>query len=167
MSVTVPVSPTTGRALRFPRSSRRPVNVLTGAVLATGLMWTSCAWSPGPPLPPSATTVTVQMREYAFVYEPPNAPGRVVFEVHNEGRLPHDLVLVPLPADLPPIDEQLRGTTRRDVSLLANIPARPPGSRTVFAVDLEPGRYGLVCFVLDPDGQQHAQKGMSSEFVIP
>jgi hypothetical protein len=47
------------------------------------------------------------------------------------------------------------------------MPARPPGSTTSVAVDLAPGRYGLVCFLPDPDGQQHAQKGMSSEFRIP
>lgn len=131
-----------------------------------GLAAVGCARSPAPPLPPRPAVVAVEMREYGFAYEPPRAGGRVVFEVHNRGTLPHDLAVMPLPPDLPPLDEQLRGTARRLVPILANVPARPPGSRTTFAVDLGPGRYGLVCFVLDPDGRQHAQKGMSSEFTV-
>lgn len=146
---------------------RSTVVAVAAATLAGGVLAVACARSPATPLPPPPTIVTVEMLEYGFSYDPPRVPGRVVFEIHNRGRLPHDLALIPLPPDLPPIDEQLRGTTRRFASLLANVPARPPGSRTVLAVDLGPGRYGLVCFLLDPDGVQHAHKGMSSEFTIP
>ncbi len=148
------------------RPSRQSARALLGAAVGAGLLGIACASSSGAPLPPSPTTVVVEMREYAFDYKPPQAAGRVVFEVHNRGRLHHDFVLVPLPPDMPPVDEQLRGTTRRRLTLLANLPPRPPGSRTVFAVDLEPGRYALVCFVQDPDGQQHALKGMNAEFMI-
>jgi hypothetical protein len=106
------------------------------------------------------------MSEYAFQHPPDVAPGRVVFRISNAGALPHSMVLVELPDDLPPIVEQLRFGAPQPVANLARLPERPPGSRDTFAVDLRPGRYGMVCFVTDPDGVTHALKGMGSEFRV-
>ncbi|MGH9263326.1 MAG: hypothetical protein ACRD1D_01410 [Acidimicrobiales bacterium] len=106
------------------------------------------------------------MDEYSFQHPAEIAPGRVVFRVVNAGAEPHSLVLVELAEDIPPIAEQLRSETRRAVPNLAQVPERPPGSRDIFAVDLEPGRYGFVCFVRDAEGVSHAFKGMTSEFRV-
>jgi hypothetical protein len=106
------------------------------------------------------------MNEYSFQHPAELAPGRVVFRIHNAGSAPHSMVLVELPEDVPPIDEQLRSDTRRAVATLAQLPERAPGSRDTLAVDLVPGRYGMVCFVRDADGVSHASKGMSSEFRV-
>ena len=106
------------------------------------------------------------MSDYAFRHPPEAPPGRVVFRVTNAGALPHSLVLVELPEDFPPVDEQLRSDVRRPVANLARVPERPPGSRDTYAVDLIPGRYAMACFVTDPDGVSHALKGMSSEFRV-
>lgn len=151
------------RRLMRPARSRFALS----ALLAVGAM-PACGGSaaPGPPLPPAAQVVEVVMEEYRFVWTPPTRPGRVVLRVRNGGRLAHDLVLAELPDDLPPILEQLRGDTRRNAQNIANLPPRRPGTRTAVAVDLRPGRYGLVCFVQDPDGQQHGRKGMAAEFRI-
>jgi hypothetical protein len=116
------------------------------------------------PVPPA--TVDVTMAEYRFLFEPPTDRGRTVFRLHNRGALGHDLVVVPLTDEVPPIDQQLRGEERLVVATLASIPVRPPGGTGTFALDLEPGRYAFICFVTDPDGQQHAQKGMSAEFRV-
>jgi hypothetical protein len=106
------------------------------------------------------------MSDYAFQHPPDVAPGRVVFRISNAGSRTHSMVLVELPEDLPPIREQLRSDVRQPVDNLARLPDRPAGSRDTFAVDLVPGRYGMVCFVADPDGVSHALKGMSSEFRV-
>jgi hypothetical protein len=103
------------------------------------------------------------MREYSFQNLPGVRAGRVVFRVTNAGTRTHSLVLVGLPDDVPPIDQQLRSEERRAVSTYARIPDRPAGSGDTFAVDLVPGRYALICFTTDPDGGTHALKGMSSE----
>jgi hypothetical protein len=117
-------------------------------------------------LPPSPQQLDVVMTEYAFQHLAELPPGRTVFQVRNAGSLPHSLVLVELPEDFPPLAEQLVSDVRRAVPTLAQVPERPPGSRDTFAVDLEPGRYGLICFVMDPDGVLHARKGMSSELRV-
>ena len=106
------------------------------------------------------------MREYSFQHPAEIAPGRVVFRIHNAGAEPHSIVLVELPEELPPLAEQLRSDTRRAVANLAQLPERPAGSRDTFAVDLVPGRYGMVCFVRDADGVSHALKGMTSELRV-
>ncbi len=106
------------------------------------------------------------MSEYKFDMDGSPPGGRVVFRARNLGRLDHELVLVALPEDLPPIQEQLRSDERRPASSIARIPPRVSGSTGTFAVDLSPGRYAFVCFVVDADGQQHARKGMSAEFRV-
>lgn len=116
-----------------------------------------------PPLPPAPPVVDVVMREYSFSHLPGVKAGRVVFRFTNAGTQPHSAVLVALPEDVPPIDEQLRSDERRAVATYARIPDRPPGSHDTFAVDLAPGRYALICFTDGADGVTHALKGMSSE----
>ncbi|HUP70497.1 MAG TPA: hypothetical protein VM142_11890 [Acidimicrobiales bacterium] len=144
-----------------PGSPGHTIQVL-GAILL--LAATASCQKTARSLPPGPAKVSVAMSENRFAYQPPRSTGRVVFEARNEGHVDHELVLVIVPEDLPPLDEQLRSGTRRVIATLASVPRRQPGRRGTFAVDLEPGRYGIICFVQDADGVQHAQKGMSSEF---
>ena len=110
--------------------------------------------------------MTVTMREYAFDH-PVQAPrGRVVFRVRNAGTMAHELILVSLAEELPPIREQLQSATRRAVDTLVTLRDRKPGSNGIFAADLDPGRYAFICFISDPDGVSHALKGMASEFRV-
>ena len=122
--------------------------------------------SKGQPLPPPAGEVKVRMTEYRFDFAPDVPRGRVVFDVDNVGTIDHALTLVQLPDDFPPLDQQLHSDERRGVATIARVPSRPPGGGSRFAVDLAPGRYGLICFVADADGVIHALKGMNAEFRV-
>lgn len=116
-------------------------------------------------LPPAPPVVTVDMDEFSFTYDPDIPAGRVVFRGHNVGEVVHNLVLLPLDEDLPPLDEQLRGEERRVATPFAALRPVPPGQAREFAVDLAPGqRYGIFCSVADGEGKSHALKGMNSEF---
>jgi uncharacterized cupredoxin-like copper-binding protein len=106
------------------------------------------------------------MTEYRFDHPSQIPQGRVVFVVRNVGTMEHELVLVALPEDFPPIQDQLRAPERRGVDTVAAIHNRPPGSRDVFAAELHPGRYAFICFVQGADGVAHALKGMTSEFRV-
>lgn len=110
--------------------------------------------------------VDVVMRDYTFTWDGPIPAGRVVFRAGNAAEHEHQMTLLSLPDDLPPIETQLRGETRRLLPLIAKFPARSPGATGTFAVDLKPGRHALVCFLIDPDGVSHALKGMASEFRV-
>ncbi|MGH2773668.1 MAG: hypothetical protein ACRDIU_11115, partial [Actinomycetota bacterium] len=111
--------------------------------------------------------VDVRMTEYRFHFDKTKLKGgRVLFKARNTGRLPHQMVISILPPDLPPILEQLRSSQRRAVSQLASFPPKATGKTAALAIDFEPGRYSMVCFVRDPDGIQHSVKGMAAEFTI-
>jgi hypothetical protein len=120
----------------------------------------------GAPLPKPPTVVTVKMREYHFDYNSSIPAGPAVFNVVNTGRIPHQMSLIRLDEDVPPIDVQLHGPNRRIVTPFAGVPLRNPGQDGTFAVNLVQGqRYAVICFLSDPwDGQSHALKGMNSEF---
>lgn len=134
--------------------------------LAVAAVAAGCGNEASATLPPTPVKLAVTMEEFAFEHRQEVPAGRVVIEAANTGQLEHELQLIPLPEDLPPIPEQLRSEERRAVPTTAILDSREPGGTGVLAVDLAPGRYGLVCFVLDGDGVAHALKGMSSEFRV-
>lgn len=139
-------------------------------LLVSSLLAISCEGSTtaDAPLPGSPTVVEVNLSEYRITLESKVEVGRVVFRVTNSGREEHQLTLLPLPDDLPRFDEQLRGSNRRILSPFAEIPTLQPGASTAFAVDLRPDqRYGLACFIVAPDGESFALKGMNLEFRTP
>lgn len=136
-----------------------------GLVLLTLLIAACRGATDQPPLPDEPATVEVELDEYAFTYQPPIPSGRVVFEVRNRGDELHQLVLVRLP-DEADLDELLDSPTPRALPPVYTVPAREPGGSASFAVDLTPGRYGLLCFVEADDGAQHHEKGMVSQFKV-
>lgn len=109
------------------------------------------------------------MEEYRFDYDAGDIPaGRVVIRARNAGNEAHNMVMIPLAEDLPPIDVQLRGSERRLVEPFAGFYDRPPGDTGTFAVDLVAGqRYAMICTLPAPDDEPHWMKGMSSEFRVP
>lgn len=119
------------------------------------------------PLPGGPQVVDVEMTEYSFNYDTAISAGRVLFRVTNTGREAHSLAMIPLSDDIPPIDQQVRGSQRLAVRPFAGVTARDSGESTTFAVDLVPGvRYALLCFVTDSDRVSHLLRGMTSEFRV-
>lgn len=139
---------------------------MTMTALVAALALASCGEATARPLPPGRPVVDLTMSDYRFDHTQPVPQGQVVFRVGNTGHVNHRLILVPIPEGFPPIDVQLRGEERRIVEPLAGIPDRPPGASSTFAVSLNPGRYALICFTRDADGESHAAKGMASEFRV-
>jgi len=119
-------------------------------------------------LPPAPPVVEITMQEYSFKVPDGIPAGRVVFRLRNAGEAHHRPALLPLDEELPPLDEQIRGTERATVSPFAGTRTRAPGATGLFAVDLAPDtRYGLVCFVRDDVVGSHALQGMYHEFRTP
>jgi len=133
------------------------------AAVAASLFVSGCASAP---LPGKPAAIKVAMRDYRFDHAKTISAGAVVFKVGNEGKVDHQLLLVELPKNLVSLDAQLRGSRRRALRPVAFLADKKPGQSGIFAVDLAKGRYGLICFVTDPDGVQHTLKGMSSELSV-
>lgn len=137
------------------------------AALAAGsLVLSNGCGAPGPPLPERPPVVGLTLNEWAINHATAIPRGRVVFEVRNQGQREHRVSLVKLAEDMPPIREQFEGNDRRVVDELAATPNRPPGSRDVFAVNLSPGRWAFICFLIEEDGLSHAKAGMATEFRV-
>ena len=112
-----------------------------------------------------AADITINMLDYDFQPSQPLTPGRKTILVTNDGPQPHELALIKLApgktvADFahwaegglkgPPPAEPIGGVVMLD-----------KGARGTFTADLEPGEYGLICFVPDAkDGKPHLLHGM-------
>lgn len=142
-----------------------------------GLAWTALgalvvaavvAGAGGRPLPVGPAEVELTITEHAFQPAQADIPaGRVVLRVHNAGSQPHELVVVPLPEDLPGgLGEALNSPTGRAMTVLAQLEPRRPGQTMIVALDLPPGRYGLACLRGGEEGTSHAQRGETAELRV-
>ena len=158
------------KAVTFGRDTRRHrgPSLLVAVVAATTA---GCAsdHSPEqvarPPAPEPVPVIRITMVDHGFELDAPVPAGRVVFRIENAGQSPHNLVMIPLGEDVPPIDVQLRGSERRLVEPFAGVYERASGDSGTFAVDLlAERRYALICTLSADDGQPHWMHGMATEF---
>lgn len=141
------------------------VGVLVGWILIT-LGLTSCtSTASGAPLPRAPNVVDVRMTEYRFDYPPVVPSGRVLFRITNAGKELHDLIMVPLPEEDPPLAAMLADNMRQVLTPYAGIRDQVRGAGATFAVDLVAGRrYAMLCVLADAQGRSHSVLGMASEF---
>jgi hypothetical protein len=113
-----------------------------------------------------AQRVDVSAIEYDFIFEPPSA-GAVSFVMSNDGEEPHFLGLGKL-RDGATIEEALEADDPEEFTeWTADSDVVGPGGEAVLTVDdLEPGEYGMVCFIPGPDGTPHAFSGMAVPFTV-
>ena len=116
--------------------------------------------------------MTISATEYDFPGLDGLRPGTQTVKVENRGQLEHNWGLFePEPgktgqdlvayfgAGAPPGSAPFRGIP----GLVANLRRGEEAMRTL---ELKPGTYVLFCFVVDPDGRDHFEKGMVKEFTV-
>jgi uncharacterized cupredoxin-like copper-binding protein len=114
--------------------------------------------------------VTVTLLDYGFKFTRPLTAGHHRITVTNEGKQPHELILSRLAPgkntadfvhwierqDGPPPVEPYGGVT--DIA---------PGETVLLDVDIQPGRYSVLCRVRDAaDGKPHDRHGMTADIVV-
>lgn len=125
--------------------------------------------------------VTITESDFAFTGFEQLAAGQQVLAVTNEGEQPHMLdffqvpdgttmddiaALLAMPDDATPAPGMLQES---DIALVpgGQVILQSAGTTTWMDVDVQPGTYVLVCFVIDPaTGMPHAMEGMVSLFQI-
>lgn len=116
-------------------------------------------------LEPDAQEVAVSAVEYDFEFEAP-AAGRTSFVMTNEGEEPHFMFLVAL-AEGVTFEEAFEAEGEGGTVIgEAESDTATPGGEAILTVDLEPGDYGMLCFIPAPDGEAHAEKGMAVPFTV-
>jgi len=117
-----------------------------------------------------AADVTMALNDYSFTLTKPLAAGKQLIKVQNDAAQPHEVVLVQL-APGKTIEEL--GAWAMDMKgpppgkTLGGVPAIVKGKAAYFEANLEPGDYGLICFVPDAkDGKPHFTRGMAQQFKV-
>lgn len=135
---------------------------LTRSFLGPALLFavTSLGWAQ------SFASVEVIGLDYAFRAPPTLSPGLTAFSFKNEGKVPHEVVIVRLKPGVI-LDSLLKAddSTKRTMIELAGILVAGPGGTPLgrILVDLTEGTYLLLCNFQDgPDQPPHLKLGMMS-----
>jgi hypothetical protein len=118
-------------------------------------------------LEPDATRVDVRATEYAF-HIGDVASGRTSLVLTNDGAETHELLIVKLAngATLAEAMQAEGGGGTVEESWTTNLAAPGGDDDEVITLDVEPGDYGLVCFIVSADGTLHALLGMQHELTV-
>jgi hypothetical protein len=112
-----------------------------------------------------ATRVDITASEYTFDTDDPTAAGRYSFVMTNAGAEPHLVVVAQLESGVA-LEDVLASDGDVGVIRAAESAVAPPGGESVVTVDLEPGRWIIVCPIPNEDGESHAALGMLRELTI-
>jgi uncharacterized cupredoxin-like copper-binding protein len=171
------------RSQKITASRLRRTAVLVGVGLGLGLApacsssgegeagATSTTAKTVPTTAAAGTKVDVTMREWAVEPSAQTAPaGKVTFNVKNEGGNTHELVLfkTDLPVESLPKDEDgVVDEAGAGVELVEEVEDVEPGTTDSFEAEVTPGKYYLVCNLLDAEtGENHFGHQMYVPFTV-
>jgi hypothetical protein len=126
--------------------------------------------SPNANMTEPTADVLLTLSDFAFALSKPLVAGKQMIKVENTAAQPHEVVLIQLAP----------GKTIEDVGKwiadmkgpppgkpIGGIPGFPKGKNAFFEATLEPGDYGMICFVPDAkDGKPHFTHGMMKQFKV-
>ncbi len=114
-----------------------------------------------------AQRVDVTATDFEFAFESPTEAGRTSFVLTNDGAEAHFLLVVKL-AEGVTLQQALETEDPEGMieGQWETHLAAPGGDEEAITFDLEPGNYGMACFLPTTDGTPHAFLGMTSEFTI-
>lgn len=111
-----------------------------------------------------STTVNATLKEWTLSLDKSSAPsGNVTFSATNSGTVDHELLV--FKTDLAPdalplagssVDEEAYGVTKKD-----EIAEFSPGTTKTLTLNLDPGKYVLICNV-----PGHYQQGLHAAFTV-
>lgn len=123
---------------------------------------------------PPAQEVTIVAHDYAFQFPESLAAGPTTFRFRNDGKVDHEMFMVPLKPGVTWADAMQRAKAGENTDslydhmigvLIAKAGVTTPGA---LSVDLLPNRtYAFFCWFKDgPDKKQHSDLGMISSRTI-
>ena len=130
----------------------------------------TCKVDQGATTDPATTSVDVALEEYTVAATPAEAPaGTIELVATNNGRIPHELVVVRWDEDPGAIPLNPVGGADRQVlgdAVRGRIRSFAVGETCRGTVDLEPGTYVLICNLVDDGANPHYAQGMHTPFVV-
>lgn len=117
-----------------------------------------------------AADITVKMTDYAWDISPALSAGKHVIKLENAAEQSHEMFIAQLApgktvADLAKWVEEQKGPP--PARPIGGISGMSKGAVVYLNVDLEPGEYGLYCFLPDSkDGKPHIAHGMMTQVTV-
>lgn len=147
-------------------TGKRQWMVTVTLMLGIAMLQTGCtADHSGEPLPPSGPVVEALIAGHELELERSMPAGRVVVRLTNAGDERHQLTVLRLAEDSPPIEEQLEPGDYEPPEVVARVAELKPGETGMVAVELTAGeRYALVDLSESTDARLHARLGVATEF---
>jgi hypothetical protein len=116
-----------------------------------------------------AADVTLDLLDFSFALSQPIQAGTQTIRIQNKGQQPHEVLLVELAPDASAMDFlNSLGSEAPKGKPIGGITEIEPEMHNTIITTFESGvRYGLICFVTDPEtGQLHFMQGMIQDFLV-
>jgi uncharacterized cupredoxin-like copper-binding protein len=114
--------------------------------------------------------VVMTLYDYNFDVDKPLTAGKRVIEIKNSSKQFHEAFLAMLPANTPvtAMLDWMSGGMQGPPPMVpvGGIVGISPGEVNFLTVDLQPGNYGLYCFLPAPDGKEHVAHGMFKQITV-
>jgi uncharacterized cupredoxin-like copper-binding protein len=111
--------------------------------------------------------VTITAHEYGFTLPAQMPAGWVDVTLHNTGKEGHQIAFAKLGSTTFAAFKTAAGATNvkalKEVQFVGGPNNVEPGSSVTATIHLEPGEYGVACFIPANDGKAHAAHGMVGE----
>ena len=115
--------------------------------------------------------VTIEAADFSFDAPATLPSGYVDVTVKNTGKEGHQVQFVKL-GDGVTFDQFTAAVSKTDIAALGTSTfvggpnGADPGASTSAIIKLDPGTYGLACFIPGSDGQPHAAHGMTAQVEV-
>jgi uncharacterized cupredoxin-like copper-binding protein len=118
---------------------------------------------------PPQEDLTITLHDHGFQLTAPVGGGKSVWRVRNNGSEPHQAMLVRLPEGISEWQERAwltgSGSTPREGVPSGGVLELAPDTDAWLSVNLAPGRYLLICAMLEEEGR-HFDLGMIYHFTV-
>ena len=120
---------------------------------------------------PSAT-LALTMKEFGYSLDQPLAVGNQMILVRNDGKEAHEVLLLALEPGASVLDylEFYRPGIPRNPAgrTIGGVTGLTPGRQAFLPLNVEPGRFGILCFLADPLRRRpHFMDGMWMDLDVP
>ena len=127
--------------------------------------------APSPSTPPPSADIFISGSDFSFAVEGSLTPGPHLFQFKNNGTQAHEVLVLKLQswASTQSFLKTYRpgGSPNPAGETIGGVVGLDPGLESYFPLDLQPGRYGLLCFLRDPaTGAPHFVQGMWVDFEV-
>lgn len=115
------------------------------------------------------STIDIQAADFSYAVSPARVPASqaVVLKITNNGKLPHEVVVVRADANVNPTALLQPGVKPDGVEFVGQAMAVAGGGKAeIVLTGLKPDRYILICQLRFPGGEVHSAQGMLSLFTV-